>query len=354
VATRPSLSRALAVVAAATLSITSIILVPGTGSAEPALTIAQVQSRVDALYQEAEAATERAHEIDLQVQDARRALDTLRGQIKKQQHEFDSMREVLADMAADMYATGGIDPSMQMMMSASPDDFLLQAQSLDQVMRSQDADLRRAETASLALQQSKIRADQELARLRDLQAEAQKQKDAANDKLAQAQELLSRLKAEQRARLERQQEQRAEEAAAAARTAPAPTTSAPTITSSSSGSGRGATAAAYAKAQLGKPYVFGAAGPSAFDCSGLTMAAWAQVGVGLPHAASVQKSVTAPVSSGSLIPGDLVFFYSDVHHVGIYVGGGMFVHAANPGDGVVEDALFSSYWQSVYMGAGRP
>jgi cell wall-associated NlpC family hydrolase len=349
------LSRALAIVAAATLSITSLVLIPGTGSAEPDLTIDQVQARVDALYEQAEAATERAHVIDLQVQDAKQQLDTLRAPIKKQQREFDSQREVMADMAADMYATGGIDPSMQMMLSASPDDFLLQAQSLDQVMRSQDADLRRAETARLALDQSKIRADQELDRLRDLQAEAQKQKDAANEKLAEAKELLSRLKAEQRARMERIQEQRAQEAAASARSAAPPTTSsAPTITTSSSGSGRGATAAAFAKAQLGKPYVFGAAGPSAFDCSGLTMAAWAQVGVSLPHAASVQKAVTTPVASGSLQPGDLVFFYSDIHHVGIYVGGGMFVHAANPGDGVVEDALFSSYWQSVYMGAGRP
>lgn len=99
--------------------------------------------------------------------------------------------------------------------------------------------------------------------------------------------------------------------------------------------------------------MFGAAGPSAFDCSGLTMAAWATAGVSLPHASSAQYAMTARVDSSSLIPGDLVFFYSDLHHVGIYVGGGTFVHAANPGDGVVAEPLFSSYWQSVYMGAGR-
>ncbi len=68
------------------------------------------------------------------------------------------------------------------------------------------------------------------------------------------------------------------------------------------------------------------------------MAAWASAGVGLPHAASQQYAMTARVDSGSLIPGDLVFFYSDLHHVGIYVGGGTFVHAANPGDGVVAEA----------------
>ncbi|HEX5016639.1 MAG TPA: NlpC/P60 family protein [Actinomycetes bacterium] len=350
-ATRPSLSRALALLVAATLSIATITLVPGTGAADPDLTIEEVQARVDALYEEAEAATERAHEIDLEVADAKRRLDTLQAQIKKQEREYEGLREVLADMAADMYATGGIDPSMQMMLSAEPQDFLLQAQSLDQVMRSQDADLRRAETAGLALEQSKLRADQELERLRGLQEEAQKEKDAANAKLEEAKELLSRLKAEERERLERLQEQRAAAAAAAARATPA--ASNPTPTPTISGSGRGATAAAYARAQVGKPYVFGAAGPSAFDCSGLTMAAWASAGVGLPHAASAQYGMTTRVDSGSLIPGDLVFFYSDLHHVGIYVGGGMFVHAANPSDGVVMEGLFSSYWQSVYMGAGR-
>ena len=347
-ATRP-LSRALALAVAAILSITTIALVPGTGSADPDLTIEQVQDRVDALYEEAEAATERAHTITLDVQDAQGRLEALREDIAKQEREFEELRVLLAQMASDMYATGGIDPSMQMMLSAEPEDFLIQAQSLDQVMRSQDADLRRAETASLLLEQSKVRADQELERLRELQAEAQKERDAADAKLEEAQELLSRLKAEERERLAALEEQRAEASAAAARSTPAPSTPSVNV----SGSGRGSTAEAYALAQVGKPYVFGAAGPSAFDCSGLTMAAWASAGVGLPHAASQQFSMTPRVDSGSLIPGDLVFFYSDLHHVGIYVGNGTFVHAANPGDGVVAEPLFSSYWQSVYMGAGR-
>lgn len=347
-ASRPIL-RALSLAIAAAFSVTAIALVPGTGAAEPNLSIEEVQQRVDALYEEAEAATERAHTINLDVEDARQRLARLRTDIASQERTFEALREVLAHAASDMYATGGIDPSMQMMLSSDPDDFLLQAQSLDQVLRSQDADLLRAEVAQLALAQAKTRADQELVRLGDLQAKAQKERDAANAHLSEAQELLSRLKAAERERLAELQAQRAADAAAASRAAaPAPT---PTV--SSSGSGRGSTAAAYAQAQAGKPYVFGAAGPDAFDCSGLTMAAWATAGVSLPHASSVQYSVTSRVDSGSLIPGDLVFFYNDLHHVGMYLGGGMFVHAANPTDGVVIEPLFSSYWQSVYMGAGR-
>ena len=112
-------------------------------------------------------------------------------------------------------------------------------------------------------------------------------------------------------------------------------------------------AVAFAEAQVGKPYVFGAAGPSAFDCSGLTMAAWAQAGVYLAHSASVQYGQTSRVSISDIAPGDLVFFYGGIEHVGMYVGGGMFVHAANPSEGVRVDSLFSSYWQSVLVGIGR-
>ncbi len=344
-------TRALSLAIAAALSITTIALVPGTGSADPNVTLEEVQQRVDALYHEGEQATERAHDINLQVQDARRQLARLRADIAKQEREFAKLREVLANAASDMYASGGIDPSMQMMLSSNPDDFLLQAQSLDQVLRSQDADLRRAEVAQLELAQAKTKADQDLVRLRDLQAEAKKERDAANAKLAQAQELLSRLKAEERQRLAAIADRRAQQAAAAARTAPAPVAS-PSSSSAPAPSGRGGSAVAFANAQVGKAYVFGASGPSAYDCSGLTMASWAQAGVALPHSASAQYGVTSRVSAGSLVPGDLVFFYSGISHVGIYVGGGQFVHASNPGTGVVRESL-SGYWMSVFVSGGR-
>ncbi|HVQ88458.1 MAG TPA: NlpC/P60 family protein [Actinomycetes bacterium] len=344
-------SRAVVLTLAATLSVSAIALVPGTGSAAPNPTIEQVQAQVDRLYRDAEAATERAHEATVKVAEARDRLKRLQKQIAIQQKDFDVLQETITGYAVQMYSTGGIDPTLQMMLSSDPDHFLAQAQSLDQVMRTQDSDLRRVEVARLALAQSQDVADQELTRLKDLQAEAAKEKAAANAKLDQAQELLSRLKQKERERLAALQAQRQAAADAASRDAmrnvpaPPPTTS--------SGSGRGSSAVAYAQAQLGKPYVFGGAGPDVFDCSGLTMAAWAQAGVSLPHAVSLQYAATARVDSGSLQPGDLVFFYSGLDHVGIYVGGGTFIHAANPTDGVVADDLFSSYWQSVYMGAGR-
>lgn len=126
--------------------------------------------------------------------------------------------------------------------------------------------------------------------------------------------------------------------------APGPLTRPPPVASAS-----GAQAAlAYARAQLGKPYVYGAAGPNSFDCSGLTMRAWAAGGVSLPHNAAAQYGTVRHIPFGSLQPGDLVF-ESGLGHVGIYIGGGQMIAAPHSGDVV----KISAMWSSITL-AGRP
>jgi cell wall-associated NlpC family hydrolase len=100
------------------------------------------------------------------------------------------------------------------------------------------------------------------------------------------------------------------------------------------GSAKAQIAVAYARAQLGKPYVFAAAGPDAFDCSGLTMMAWAAAGVSLPHFAPTQMQYgsTVPIDVSAMLPGDLIFLYPDIGHVEIYAGNGMAISAPQPGD----------------------
>jgi cell wall-associated NlpC family hydrolase len=115
-------------------------------------------------------------------------------------------------------------------------------------------------------------------------------------------------------------------------------------------SGDAQTVVNFVHAQLGEPYVFGAEGPGSWDCSGLTMMAYRQIGVSLPHSASGQWSATRRVSRSNLRPGDIVFFYSDLHHNGIYIGGGMMIHAPQPGEYV--EKISMSYMP--YAGAGRP
>jgi cell wall-associated NlpC family hydrolase len=114
------------------------------------------------------------------------------------------------------------------------------------------------------------------------------------------------------------------------------------VTKAPSATGKGAKALAFAKKQLGEKYRWGAAGPNAWDCSGLTMGAWKSVGVSLPHKASQQFHRGRKVSKSDLKPGDLVFFYSGISHVAIYAGGGKVIHAPRPGKSV-------SYIKMSYM-----
>ena len=105
-----------------------------------------------------------------------------------------------------------------------------------------------------------------------------------------------------------------------------------------------------AMAQRGKPYVWAASGPGAFDCSGLALYAFRAAGISLPHSSSMQSRMGTPVSRAQLRPGDLVFFHSPVSHVGIYIGNGEIVHAPTPGD-VVKVSSIS--YMGLYAGARR-
>jgi cell wall-associated NlpC family hydrolase len=137
--------------------------------------------------------------------------------------------------------------------------------------------------------------------------------------------------------------------------APAPT-SPPTTAPASPQSGNAPApgyqlAIAYARAQIGKPYAWGGAGPNAFDCSGLVMMAWAQAGVYFPHLAQDQYDMTARIPLADLLPGDLVFYGtpSDVYHVGLYIGGGDMIAAPETGQNV----QIQSIYYSGLLGGGR-
>jgi cell wall-associated NlpC family hydrolase len=128
--------------------------------------------------------------------------------------------------------------------------------------------------------------------------------------------------------------------------APAPPTS-PTPPAPSGGA---ATAVAYARAQLGKPYVFATSGPNTFDCSGLTMAAWRAAGVSMAHYSGSQAASFPKVGWSQLQPGDIVVFYSDYHHVGLYIGGGQLIHAPQTGDVV----KIAPAWRENFQFGVRP
>lgn len=132
--------------------------------------------------------------------------------------------------------------------------------------------------------------------------------------------------------------------------APAPADPAPVAAPPTDGS-TGARAVAVAMQYLGTPYVWGGASPGGFDCSGLTMYAYAQVGVGLSHYTGDQWNEGTRIPADQLLPGDLVFFHSDLHHMGMYVGNGQFIHAPHTGD-VVKISDLGGFGN--FAGAVRP
>ena len=218
--------------------------------------------------------------------------------------------------------------------------------------------LHKVTVASQQLAADKLVAKQQAATLAQIRADMSAKKQAIDAKVAEAQHLLNSLKADERRKLEaRQAAARAAAAAEANRASQANRSSrdnrGPTGGSYGSGvapSGRAAGAVAFALAQVGKAYVYAATGPNAYDCSGLTMAAYRSVGVYLPHQSGAQYGSGRHVSLSDLRPGDLVFYYSPIHHVAMYIGGGRIVHAANPSAGVRIDSLYSM----PVIGAVRP
>ncbi|MGX1271872.1 NlpC/P60 family protein [Streptomyces phaeoluteigriseus] len=302
----------------------------GTGHAEPNATPAQVKAKVDKLYQEAEAATEKYNGAQEKATAAERRLETLRDEAARKEARLNTAREALGTMAAAQYRGGGLDQAVQLALSDDPDRYLDNAAFAERAGVRQSAAVTRFRKQLREVEQLRGAARVELASLTSRKAELKRHKKTITDKLDAARGLLNRLTERERARIIADTgggtDTRASRASAGARDSlPAPGSATATAPGS-----RAAAAVSYAYAKLGSPYVWGATGPNAFDCSGLVQAAYRSAGVSLPRTTYAQIDAGRRVSRSELQPGDLVFFYSGITHVGIYVGGGNMIHAPNP------------------------
>ncbi len=383
---------ALAGVLVAALAVT-VVSAPGLAAPKP--TLAQVQAQLNALNSTAEVAQEKANQTQIAVASAVQVLSVARAKVRASQARLAAARSQVGRLASALYRGGSMDPSMQLFLADNPAQYLEQMSALAGVQSRQTNILRIAAGAQLRLDQDERAVSQQLDIVRTLNAAAAA--DYAEVKAAVASEtaLLNSLQAAQRAALLRAaalarqkaiaqakalaqaqaqaaaaaaaaaaQAKAAADAAAAARrkaaknakgTKPAhhpPTHHSPAPPPGNGGgsSSIGARVVAYALSKVGDAYVWGAAGPNAYDCSGLTMRAYQQVGISLPHSSAAQAHDGRAISVANLRPGDLVFYYWPIHHVGIYIGGGMIVNAENPGVGVTITGLYSM----PYSGAVRP
>ena len=311
--------------------------------AEPKPSLAEVQRRIDVLNAKVDAVVERYSTSKLELAAATRKAAVARARVRSAEKQLNAIRKSMSSVAAAAYRSGGADQFVQLVSTSTPQTFLDRASSLDRIAAGQSAQLAAARTARHRLDVvNRDLAREEAARIRVAAAlaDAKRQIQASLD---EQQRLLAGLKADERRRLEAMRRAAAAAAARASRSRHYETYTGPA-------SGRAGVAVHEAYRKLGSPYRWGAAGPSSFDCSGLTMWVWGKAGVSLPHSSQAQYSGGRHVSRGNLQPGDLVFFGSPIHHVGIYIGGGRMISAPHTGDVVkIQDAF-----RSDYAGAVRP
>ncbi|MER7845805.1 NlpC/P60 family protein [Kitasatospora sp. NPDC096077] len=330
------------------------VLASGTAHAEPTPNLASVKEQVDKLNEEAEQSVEQYNGFQDKQQKLQGEANRIQEKVARGQEAMNELRTRLGAVAADQYRNGGIDPSVRLMLDSDPAGYLERAAAQNQVADSQSALLKQAQEEQRKLDQDRAEATATLAQLDSVGTELAGKKQQIQAKLAQAQAMLNKLSAEDRAKVNAQQSaekakaeaRQAADADRASRSSARPDLSTPAPPAS----GRAAAIIAFAQAQLGKPYGWGATGPNSFDCSGLTGAAYRAAGVKLSRMSQDQWNDGPRVSRDALQPGDLVFFYNDIHHVGLYIGDGKMIHAPRTGKNV--EVLPISAMP--YMGAVRP
>lgn len=305
------------------LAVGAAVLVPALpAAAEPSP--AQVRRKIEKLNEDVERIVERYNKATVDLKAARKRLKTVNKSVAREQATFRKLRERLAELAANAYKSGDIGSVASMVSSDNPQAILDQAAVFTHLARNRSSEVTEFLATAQRLQREQAQAKATFADVKRKADELAKQKRRVEKAIAKQQRLL-----------------------------PGGASSGPiggTYTGPASGPAR--KALEFAFAQLGKPYRYGATGPDAYDCSGLTQAAWRAAGVNLPRTTYQQINAGNRVAFEDLQPGDL-FFGNNAGHVGLYVGDGKIIHAPRTGKNV-EVVSIAGYYTQNFAGAVRP
>lgn len=379
-----------ALIAAVSVSALTAATLMGVGSSSADLRedVENARAYLESLEMKAAAAHGMVEDAEYAVSKVRAKIDKTKAKVAKAKAQLKQTQDTIGRYAATAYRSGGVDSSLQLLLVDDAQQFLDQAVVLDIVASGQSAALRKTQAAKLQLAQAAAElAQQEQAEqwaLADLEARSAEFDEAVSN----AESYLDGLEEELRQAIEAERQRREAEARAAAAAAAAALNSGSSSGGSSSGgsstgttsanggpndngeyntggggysggsgvsSDRAAIVVSYALAQVGKPYSFAAQPPSSWDCTKLTAAAWAQVGVRLTPYSYVQAQEVRRISPDELQPGDLLFFFKNgAHHASMYIGGGMIVEASSPSTGVRVTTVWNSWNVAHFSWAGRP
>ena len=301
----------------------------------------EVQAKLQTVYAKADMAVEKYNQANSQLQTVRQQIKENEHLLKVAEYNLDVAKEQLQTRAQTIYKTRDVGFVDVLFASSTFDDLVTQLNAMERFGNS-DVDTVNAITAYRTdIKDRRIKLDADKKAADKLVAERAAQKDQVLSLQSQLESMTQGIKADIK-RLEDQQAAaaRAAAAAAAAGATDTSTGNAPSGNIDPGGPGHPEVVAIAAR-YLGVPYVWGGASPSGFDCSGLAMYVYGQIGIGLSHGATDQQRASHPVSISNLQPGDLVFFggpsYS--HHVGIYAGGGSMIDAPHSGAVVRYDSI---------------
>ncbi|MFH9422765.1 NlpC/P60 family protein [Streptomyces sp. NPDC017529] len=323
-------SRARVTVLTATAA-AAVALSSQAAHADPKPKKEDVKSEVDKLYEQAEQATEKYNGAKEDQEKLQKEVDALQDKVARGQGELNELRKGLGAVASGQYRSGSIDPSVQLFLSGDPDTYLDKAATLDQLSGKQAEQLKTIADKQRQLAQERAEASAKIKDLSETRQALGDKKDEIKGKLAKAQELLNTLTAKEKQELQQEEQKKNRSSRGNER---------PDLGNDVPASQRGAAALSAAASKIGSPYVWGATGPSSFDCSGLTSWAYQQAGQSLPRTSQAQANAGTRIGSQSALkPGDLVLFYGDLHHIGLYAGNGQVLHAPKPGASVRYESI---------------
>ncbi|BAU82667.1 NPL/P60-family secreted protein [Streptomyces laurentii] len=285
------------------------------------------RATVDRLYEEAEKATEDYNRAGERADRLRRTVSRAQDRLARDQERVNLMRGALGAVAGAQYRSGGLDPALALLLSANPDSYLQRASVLDRVGARQRTALGELRGRLRRMAQERAEAGQALDELVHSRAEAARHKRLVEHKLAEARRVLGALSAADRAGYDRSS--RSGRDAFGDLLPPL----------GDLGSSRAAAAVVAARGAIGRPYVWGATGPSSFDCSGLMVWSFRQAGISLPRTAAAQRAAGRRIPLSQAQPGDLVTYRGDASHVAVYAGNGQVIHAPHPGARVRYDPV---------------
>ncbi|GAA3736353.1 C40 family peptidase [Salinactinospora qingdaonensis] len=312
----------------------SLILPSGIAQADPEPTREDVEQRLDELNAEASSVVDDYNAAKEDYDAAKKKVEELEEQVGDEEERYNELRDKIASFASAAYRSNDLSATTTIVSADDPDAILEQSADLSYLSANQQAQLEEFAGSSERLINLKEEAEAALEKAEAKKEELESKKDEVDAKIAEQEELLAQFPT-----------------ADPASDSTVDSSGGATYTGPASGNARAALDFAYA--QVGKPYVYGASGPDSYDCSGLTMRAWAQGGVSLPRTTYAQAEVGQRVSRSALQPGDLVFFYGSLGHMGIYAGNGQMVHAPRTGRNV-EVVSLSGYWDSHFQFGVRP